>query len=124
MPAKSAKQERFMQAVAHNPKFAAEAGVPQSVGKEFTKKRFADGGDVLKPKTNFRTEMEIAKATGEGKPPPKELPSGGSLGKDMTDEEKAAWRAKRAKGPPASMFAKGGSIDGCAQRGKTRGRVV
>lgn len=37
MPAKSAKQERFMQAIAHNPKFAKAAGVPQSVGKEFTK---------------------------------------------------------------------------------------
>lgn len=36
MPATSAKQERFMQAVAHNPKFAKQAGVPQSVGKEFT----------------------------------------------------------------------------------------
>ena len=26
-----------MQAVAHNPAFAKKAGVPQSVGKEFTK---------------------------------------------------------------------------------------
>jgi hypothetical protein len=41
MPAKSAKQERFMQAVAHNPAFAKKVGVPQSVGKEFTK---AKGG--------------------------------------------------------------------------------
>ena len=37
MPAVSKKQERFMQAVAHNPAFAKKAGVPQSVGKEFTK---------------------------------------------------------------------------------------
>jgi hypothetical protein len=46
MPAKSAKQERFMQAVAHNPAFAKKAGVPQSVGKEFMKKpkKFARGG--------------------------------------------------------------------------------
>jgi hypothetical protein len=35
MPSKSAKQERFMQAVAHNPEFAKKAGVPQSVGEEF-----------------------------------------------------------------------------------------
>ena len=41
MPAKSAKQERFMQAVAHNPKFAKKVGVPTSVGKEFTK---SEGG--------------------------------------------------------------------------------
>jgi len=36
MPAVSDKQEKFMQAVAHNPKFAKKVGVPQSVGKEFT----------------------------------------------------------------------------------------
>ena len=35
MPTVSKKQERFMQAVAHNPKFAKKAGVPQSVGKDF-----------------------------------------------------------------------------------------
>lgn len=35
MPSVSAKQHRFMEAVAHNPKFAKKAGVPQSVGKEF-----------------------------------------------------------------------------------------
>jgi hypothetical protein len=35
MPSKSAKQKRFMQAVAHNPEFAKKAGVPQSVGEEF-----------------------------------------------------------------------------------------
>ena len=37
MPAKSAKQEKFMRAVAENPKFAKKVGVPQSVGREFTK---------------------------------------------------------------------------------------
>lgn len=37
MPPKSKKQERFMQAVANNPKFAKQVGVPQSVGKEFIK---------------------------------------------------------------------------------------
>mgnify|MGYP000585480473 CR=1 FL=1 len=35
MPSKSSKQERFMQAVAHNKEFAKKAGVPQSVGKDF-----------------------------------------------------------------------------------------
>ena len=47
MPAVSAKQERFMQAVANNPKFAKKVGVPQSVGKEFTKgknMKYAKGG--------------------------------------------------------------------------------
>lgn len=35
MPSKTKKQARFMSAVAHNPKFAKEVGVPQSVGEEF-----------------------------------------------------------------------------------------
>jgi len=38
MPAKSKKQEKFMQAVANNPKFAKKVGVKQAVGKEFVKK--------------------------------------------------------------------------------------
>ena len=37
MPAKSKKQEKFMQAVANNPKFAKKVGVPTKVGKEFSK---------------------------------------------------------------------------------------
>ena len=36
MPAKSEKQKQFMDAAAHNPKFAKAAGVPVSVAKEFS----------------------------------------------------------------------------------------
>lgn len=50
MPAKSAKQKRFMDAAAHNPKFAKAAGIPVSVAKEFSEaskgKKFGTGGDV------------------------------------------------------------------------------
>jgi hypothetical protein len=35
MPSKSAKQHRFMEAAAHNPKFAKKAHIPQKVAKEF-----------------------------------------------------------------------------------------
>jgi len=35
MPSKSKAQHRLMEAVAHDPKFAKKAGIPQSVGKEF-----------------------------------------------------------------------------------------
>lgn len=35
MPSTSAKQHRFMEAVAHNPEFAKQANIPQSVGKDF-----------------------------------------------------------------------------------------
>ena len=35
MPSTSPKQARFMQAVAHSPKFAKKVGVPQAVGEDF-----------------------------------------------------------------------------------------
>jgi hypothetical protein len=45
MPSTSKKQHNFMAAVANNPAFAKKAGVPQSVGKDFTA---ADKGLKLK----------------------------------------------------------------------------
>lgn len=60
MPAKSAKQERFMQAVAHNPKFAKKVGVPTSVGKEFTK----SGGDMAESKKMVGKEVMFMKKKG------------------------------------------------------------
>lgn len=35
VPSTSAKQRRFMQAAAHNPSFAKEAGISQKVAREF-----------------------------------------------------------------------------------------
>lgn len=37
MPSTSAKQHRFMEAIAHSPSFAKKAGVAQSVGKDFAR---------------------------------------------------------------------------------------
>jgi hypothetical protein len=62
MPATSLKQKKFMDAVAHNPAFAKKAGVPQSVGKDFSEAskgmKFgkgdstrADRQEINKPKT-------------------------------------------------------------------------
>ena len=54
MPSTSAKQHRFMQAVAHSPSFAKKAGVSQSVGKDFSAadkgKTFSKGGMMKKGK--------------------------------------------------------------------------
>ena len=51
MPSKSPAQHRLMEAVAHNPKFAKKVGIPQKVGKEFSKadkgKKFKEGGVSL-----------------------------------------------------------------------------
>lgn len=48
MPSTSVKQARFMSAAAHNPEFAAKAGIPQSVAKEFhaadAGKKYGAGG--------------------------------------------------------------------------------
>lgn len=54
MPSTSKKQHNFMAAVAHSPEFAKKAGVPQSVGRDFTKadkgRKFAKGGDTMATK--------------------------------------------------------------------------
>jgi hypothetical protein len=50
MPSVSKKQHNFMEAVAHNAAFAKKAGIPQSVGKEFSTadkgKKFSKGGPM------------------------------------------------------------------------------
>ena len=51
MPSVSKKQHNFLAAVANNPEFAKKAGVPQSVGKEFTTadkgRKFSKGGNIM-----------------------------------------------------------------------------
>ena len=51
MPATSDKQKRFMDAAAHNPTFAKQAGVPVSVAKDFSKasKGVKFGGSKTRP---------------------------------------------------------------------------
>ena len=48
-----------MQAVANNPKFAKKVGVPQSVGREFTK---AGGGEMKESKKMVGKELAFMKA--------------------------------------------------------------
>jgi hypothetical protein len=94
MPTVSKKQERFMQAVANNPKFAKKVGVPTSVGKEFTK-----SGDTMASKMNPGF-MAMMKKKGTSK-----MASGGatSMGKVKTAAP---------------------SKDGIAEKGKTKGKQV
>lgn len=51
MPSKSKAQHKLMEAVAHNPSFAKQVGIPTSVGKDFAKadkkKSFKEGGPSL-----------------------------------------------------------------------------
>jgi hypothetical protein len=100
MPSSSSKQHRFMEAVAHNPAFAKKAGVPQSVGKDFSAadkgRTFSKGGaDMDTKKPNPFMEM-IAKK--------KEKAEG---------ESKSFEKKEGKKGEKAEMkFAKGGMARG------------
>jgi hypothetical protein len=100
MPAKSAKQERFMQAVAHNPAFAKKAGVPQSVGKEFTK---AEGGEMKESKAMVGKEVAFMKKKGAPK--------------SMVQHEMAEAGMKPSR---MKKFARGGGVE---RKGKTRGKM-
>ena len=85
-----------MQAVAHNPAFAKKAGVPQSVGKEFTK---SGGGMATKMNPGFMAMMK--KKAGA-----KKMANGGmttSMGKVKTAAP---------------------SRDGVASKGKTKGTMI
>lgn len=61
MPSTSAKQHRFMEAVAHNSAFAKKAGVPQSVGKDFAE---ADKGKKFAAPKKSRSERWYGKSKG------------------------------------------------------------
>jgi hypothetical protein len=74
MPATSEKQKKFMDAVAHNPAFAKQTGVPQSVGKDFSEaskgmkfgnapRTRADSQSINNPKTN-QGKQELFKKGG------------------------------------------------------------
>ena len=72
MPATSEKQKKFMDAAAHNPKFAKAAGVPQNVAKDFSEKskgmKFGKGEisqperqGINNPKTNHGAQALFSK---------------------------------------------------------------
>jgi hypothetical protein len=119
MPAVSKKQERFMQAVAHNPAFAKKAGVPQSVGKEFTK---SGGGMANTSRMNRLEELgrvDSEKAsTAKGK---KNL---------MAEKKRIVGEMKYAKGGMVGASKMGAvktaapSRDGVASKGKTKGTMI
>ena len=112
MPTVSKKQERFMQAVAHNPAFAKKAGVPQSVGREFTKA----GGGMAESKKMVGKEVAFMKKKGA----PKSM---------IKHEEAEMKTAKYAKG--GMTASKMGAVktaapsrDGVATKGKTKGTMI
>ena len=104
MPSTSKKQHNFMAAVANNPAFAKKAGVPQSVGKDFSTadkgRKFSKGGDMA-TKMNSGFMAMMAKKKGA---PAKKMASGG-----MTK-----MGAVKTSSKP----------DGVAVKGKTKGTMI
>lgn len=111
MPAVSEKQKRFMQAVAHNKAFAKKVGVPQSVGKEFSK----SGGGEVKKESKAMAKKEVAFMQKKGAP------------KEMVKHEKAEYGLKKGGMASSKMGAvktAAPSRDGVAVKGKTKGKMV
>ena len=122
MPAKSEKQKKFMDAAAHNPAFAKKVGVPVKVAKEYSQaskgQTFKKGGAMKQDKTMAKKAvgMHESQLHGGKKSDMSKLKKGG-MPMVMKDGKKVpAFAAKK--------MAKGGSIDGCAVRGKTKGTMV
>jgi len=105
MPSTSKKQHNFMEAVAHNPAFAKKAGVPMSVGKDFSSadkgRKFSKGGDMK------HEDVKMDKA--------------------MMQKAVNKHESRLHKGQPMTKLSSGGytrAADGIAQRGKTKGTQI
>lgn len=107
-----------MAAVANNPAFAKKAGVPQSVGQEFTKadkgRKFVRGGEMKESKKMMGKEVAFMKKKGAPK--------------SMIKHEMA--EAGMKHGGKAKGYAAGGlsaghkAADGIAKKGKTKAMQV
>lgn len=94
-----------MEAVAHSPAFAKKAGVPQSVGKDFTAadkgRKFSKGGEMK------HSDVKMDKA--------------------MMQKAVNKHESRLHKGQPMTKLAKGGftkAADGIAKSGKTKGKMI
>jgi len=146
MPATSAKQKKFMDAVAHNPAFAKKVGVPKAVGKDFSEAskgmKFgkgsgsrADAQAINKPKTNqgknelFAKGGEMAESKAMVKKEVSFMKKKGAPATMVKHEEAEMKTKKMANGGMAAS--KMGAVktaapsrDGVATKGKTKGKMV
>ena len=127
MPYASDKQKRLMQAVAHNPAFAKQVGIPQSVGKKFEAHK-AKGGEVMAKKLfggkeTYAEELKEAKAIKSGRITPQQYARG-------EQKEEAGMKMKKMAGGGMAASKMGAvktaapSRDGVAMKGKTKGTMV
>ena len=130
MPSSSAKQHKFMEAVAHNPAFAKKAGVPQSVGKDFSNadkgKTFKEGGNMATKKMN-----PFAKFEKSGKDVEKKGMKEGSKADMALDKKQMAKGGMTGSALDVGNSTKMGKVrteqgnkDGVATKGKTKGKQI
>jgi hypothetical protein len=126
MPSKSKKQHRFMKAVANNPDFAKEVGVPQSVGREYEKadkgKTFSGGKKVSSKRMKAVEEEveEMERVKKRRSKDPKERRDKKQEMKRIRDEEGQTLRDMRIG------MKNGGKVRGCgiASRGVRPAKMV
>ena len=115
MPSVSKKQHNFMEMIANSPKMAKKVGVPQSVGKDFAAadkgKTFKKGGMM---KSDMKEDMKMDKSQD------KAMIKKAFKQHDMQEHKGGKGTTlKLAKGGSASSRA-----DGCATKGKTKGKMI
>ena len=138
MPSTSKKQHNFMAAVANNPAFAKKAGVPQSVGKEFSNadkgRKFKEGGDMKKMNMGGYADGGMTMVNKGGKMVPDfaadgkgKMAKGGMAHADVKKDKSMMQKAvnkhegRLHKGSPMTKLAKGGGIE---TKGKTKGKMI
>jgi hypothetical protein len=113
MPSKSKKQHNLMAAVANNPKFAKKVGIPQSVGEDYVEadkgRKFRSGGMA----GCGTKRMNVGGKVGMHKMPD---------GTMMKDSEHKMAMGGMAMGAGKGYKAGGCVGDGCAIRGRTKGK--
>jgi len=152
VPSVSKKQHNFMAAVAKNPGFAKKVGVPRTVGEEFLEadkaKRFGTGGStgvtyggqnqINKPRTRFGSKFGYKlNAPNESLTKYVGKKEGGTvkhsdIAKDKPMMKKVAktevkMHEKKMHGKKMASGGKVGQLskaDGCAVKGKSKGKMI
>ena len=98
MPSKSKKQQDFMAAVANNPKFAEETGVPQSVGKDYE-----EADSMKKQGYNARLDDSMGAKNGKKKQSMKSR-------RDESEGMEKSMGKRKFAGDKAMKFQRGGPM--------------
>ena len=144
MPSKSKKQHNLMAAVANNPKFAKKVGIPQSVGEDYveadkgrkfrsggmagcgTKRMKAGGGITPMKKAPPKTALEQTSPKSAAALKALEKKQQELTMRNLDDEIYRIDTEKAMEKRKMNKMAAGGKVrgDGCAIRGRTKGRMV